>query len=76
MPAGYSALIFCALAIAAAFGIRRDLQQGWARAGGFRFYADKNPAGYWLSVGDRGFVILWQSLKYYTHLGSRLTQFS
>jgi hypothetical protein len=57
MPPGYIALIFCALAIAAAFGIRRDLHQGWARSGGFRYYADKNPAGYWLSVGGRAFVI-------------------
>jgi len=57
MPASYVALIFCALAILAVFGIRRDLQQGWARSGGFRYYADKNPVGHWLSVGGRAFVI-------------------
>ena len=57
MPAGYVALIFCALAIAAVFGIRRDLERGWARSGGFRYYADKSPIGYWLSVGGRAFVI-------------------
>jgi hypothetical protein len=57
MPADYVALIFCALAIAAVFGIRRDLQQGWARIGGLRYYEDKNPVGYWLSVGGRAFVI-------------------
>jgi hypothetical protein len=58
MSAGYIALIFCALAILAVFGIRRDLQQGWARSGGFRYYADQNPVGYWLSIGGRAFIIL------------------
>jgi hypothetical protein len=57
MPAGYVALIFCALAILAMFGIRRNLQQGWARSAGWRFYADKNPVGYWLAIGGRAFVI-------------------
>jgi hypothetical protein len=57
MPAGYIALIFCALAILAVFGIRRDLQQGWARGGGWRFYADENLVGYWLSIGGRAVII-------------------
>jgi len=48
---------FCARAILAVFGIRRDLQQGWARSGGFRYYADENPVGYWLSIGGRAFII-------------------
>ena len=57
MSPGYIALIFCALAVLAVLGIRRDLQQGWARSGGFRYYADENPVGYWLSIGGRAFII-------------------
>ena len=51
MSAGYIALIFCALAVLAVFGIRRDLQQGWARSEGWRFYADRDPVGYWQYFG-------------------------
>jgi hypothetical protein len=57
MPAGYVALIWGAFAILAVFGIWRDLQQGWARSAGWRFYADKNPVGYSLAIGGRAFVI-------------------
>jgi hypothetical protein len=57
MSSGYIAFIFCALAVLAVSGIRRDLQRGWARSGGFRYYADKNPVGCWLSIGGRAFII-------------------
>jgi hypothetical protein len=57
MSPGYIASIFCALAILAVFGIRRDLQQGWARSAGFRFDAHENPVGYWLPIGGRAFIV-------------------
>ena len=38
-------------------GIRKDLRQGWARGGGFRYYANEDPVGYWLSIGGRALII-------------------